>query len=84
MEISSETLALIFIIAFILLLIVGVVYAISSKNMRKGYKPINSVTFFGATAEFNTADKKAAVEHILDVQADKKMEEEESGDPDKK
>lgn len=44
----------------------------------------NSVTIFGATSQFQTLDQKAATEHVLDVQADKKMDEEESGDPDKK
>jgi hypothetical protein len=82
MEISGDLLALVFIIIFIILLIIGIIYAIATK--RTGSSSINSVTFYGATSEFLDADKKAAVEHVLDVQADKKMEEEESGDPDKK
>ena len=84
MEISGETLAQIFIVVFILLMVIGIVYAIASKKSRSGYKPVNSDTFFGATSLFQDAQQKAAVEHMLDVQADKKMDEEESGDPDKK
>lgn len=82
MEISSDLLALIFIIAFIILIVIGIIYAIATK--RTGGGSMNSVTFYGATAEFYNKDKKAAIEHVLDVQADKKMEEEESGDPDEK
>jgi hypothetical protein len=37
-----------------------------------------------ATSQFQTLDQKAATEHVLDVQAEKKMDEEESGDPKKK
>ena len=83
MELSSDTLAFIFIIAFVILVLVGIVYAIVSKNMRGGGN-INSVTFFGATSQFQTLDQKAATEHILDVQADKKMDEDESGEPEVK
>lgn len=83
MEFSSDTLALIFIIAFVILVLVGIVYAIVSKNMRGGGS-FNSVTIFGATSQFQTMDQKAATEHVLDVQSDKKMKEEESGDPEEK
>ena len=84
MELSGETLAQVFIIVFIVAIVIGTIYAIASKKSRSGYKPINSVTFFGATSQFQGAEQKAATEHVLEVQADKKMEEEESGDPDKK
>ena len=60
-------------------LLVGIIYAISSKNMRKG-GTTNSVTLFGATSQFQTLDQKAATEQILDEQAGKKMQEVESGD----
>lgn len=83
MELSSDTLALLFIVAFVILVLAGIVYAIASKKMRSGGS-FNSVTIFGATSQFQTLEQKAATEHILDVQADKKMDEEESGDPDKK
>ena len=83
MELNNDSLALIIIITLILLLLVGIVYAIASKRKGSG-TPINSVTFFGATSEFQDVDKKAAIEHMLEVQADKKMEEEETGEPEKK
>ena len=83
MEFSSVTLALIFIILFVILVLFGIVHAIFSKNKSRG-SSMNSVTFFGATSQFQTLDQKAATEHVLDVQSDKKMKEEESGDPDEK
>ena len=83
MEISNEDLALIIVIMIIIFLLGGIVYAIVSKRGGGG-SPINSVTFFGATSEFQDVDQKAAVEHMLDVQADKKLEEEETGEPEKK
>ncbi len=83
MTFSSDTLALIFIIAFVILVLGGIVYAIASKNMRKG-GATNSVTIFGATSQFQTLDQKAATEQILEEQAGKKMQEEETGDPENK
>jgi len=83
MDISSETLALIFVILFMVLVFIGIIYAIVSKNKGRS-SPINSVTFFGATSQFQGIEQKAAVEHVLEVQADKKMEEQESGEPDEK
>lgn len=79
MEISSDILALIFVILLMVVLIIGIIYSITSKNMRKGGSS-NSVTIFGATSQFQTLDQKAASEQILDEQAGKKMFEEESGD----
>jgi hypothetical protein len=83
MELSGDFLALIFIIVFLTLVIAGIIYAMVSKFKGRS-TPINSVTFFGATSQFHDVEQKAAVEHMLEVQSDKKMEEEESGDPDKK
>ncbi len=83
MEFTSDTLALIFVILFIVAILIGIIYAITSKNMRKG-GATNSVTIFGATSQFQTLDQKAATEQILDEQAGKRMQEEESGDKDKK
>lgn len=83
MELSGETLALIVIIAIMIFLFAGIVYAISSKNMRKR-NATHSVAIFGATSQFQNLEEKAATEHILEVQSNKKMKEEESGDPDSK
>lgn len=83
MEISGESLALIVIIAIMIFLLGGIVYAISSKNFRKG-NSTHSVAIFGATSQFQNLEEKAATEHILEVQSNKKMKEEESGDPDSK
>lgn len=56
MEISSDLIALLIIIVFIFLLIVGIIYSIVTK--RTGVSSINSVTFFGAAAEFYNEEKK--------------------------
>jgi uncharacterized membrane protein len=79
LELSSNTLALIFVILLVIVLLVGIIYAITSKNIRKG-GATNSVTIFGATSQFQTLDQKAATEQILDEQAGKKMQDQESGD----
>ena len=84
MELSNDDIALIIIIAIIVFLCAGIIYVIITKRGRKGYSPINSVTFFGATSEFQDVEKKAAIEHMLEVQGGKKMEEEETGEPEKK
>ncbi len=55
MEFTSDTLALIFVILFIVAILIGIIYAITSKNMRKG-GATNSVTIFGATSQFQTLD----------------------------
>ena len=83
MNVSAETWAFIFIILFILLVLVGIIHFIVSKIKGKS-KPINSVTFFGTTSQLQSTEQKAAIEHVLVVQADKKMKEQESGEPDKK
>ena len=83
MELSDETLALIIIITLVISLLAGIVYAISSKNMRRR-NSTHSVAIFGATSQFQNLEKKAATEHILNVQSNKKMKEEESGDPEEK
>jgi hypothetical protein len=79
LELSSNTLALIFVILLVVVLFVRIIYAITSKNIRKG-GATNSVTIFGATSQFQTLDQKAATEQILDEQAGKKMQDQESGD----
>ena len=81
MDVSGETLALIVIIVFIISLFIGIIYAITSKNFRKR-NSTHSVAIFGATSQFQSLEQKAATEHVLEVQANKKMKEEESGDPD--
>ena len=45
-----------------------------------GIKGSNATTVYGATAEFYTKDKKAAMETIIEQKAKKKMEEQENGE----
>ncbi|MCB9249794.1 MAG: hypothetical protein H6613_15220 [Ignavibacteriales bacterium] len=81
---DPDTFALVFIIVFVIILLIGIIYAIVSKNMRGGGgSSFNSVTFFGATSQFQNVEQKAAMEHILEEQAGKKMEEQETGEPKK-
>ena len=82
MNINNENLALSIVILIIIVLLIGIIYSIVSAKRRR-WRPMNSVTLFGATSEFQNIDQKAAVEHTLEVQADKKMEEEETGEPEK-
>jgi hypothetical protein len=80
---DPETFALIFVICFVLVIVITLVYFIAKPaSRRKG--SFNAVTFYGATADLLTKDKKEAIEHVLDVQAEKKMQEQESGEPDEK
>ncbi len=81
---SPDSLALIFVIVLIIVLIMGIIFAIASKKMRGGGGSINSVTIFGAISQFQTLEQKAAIEHVLEEQAGKKMAEEETGEPEEK
>lgn len=86
MEISNELLVQIIIWSLIILSILGTLIFIFNPKLRLKCRKIlpPSTTFFGATHEFRPHDERGAVEHINEVQADKKMEEEESGDLDEK
>ena len=86
MEISNELLVQIIIWAVIILSILGTFMFILNPKLRLKSRKIlpPSTTFFGATHEFRPNDERGAVEHINEVQADKKMEEEENGDPEEK
>lgn len=83
MELPAETLALLFVIGIVVLAFIGIIYAIVSKNFRKR-NSTHSIAVFGATSQFQNLEQKAATEHVLEVQSNKKMKEEESGDPDSK
>jgi len=80
---SPDTFGLIFVIVLVAAILISLIYFIAKpSSRRKGSFP--STAFYGATADLLNKDKKAAVEHVLDVQAEKKMKEQESGDPDEK
>ncbi|MBN1301497.1 MAG: hypothetical protein JW995_09815 [Melioribacteraceae bacterium] len=65
-------------VIFLVVMIVGIVYAI-----KKGFSS-NITTIYGATAELHNKDKKAAMEILVETKANKKMEEQENGEPEVK
>lgn len=78
MQISAEVLGILVVFGiFCLLIFLG--YIISSR-IRRGAKVMTTV-LYGATDEFLTRDRKKAIEMIVEKNADKKMEEQESGEP---
>lgn len=84
MELSQQFWADLIVWALVILLIVGVILLIFSPKFRRSGSSMHMTTFFGATSEFYNAEKKQAMEQIVEEQAGKKMEEQESGEPDKK
>jgi len=86
LELTDENLAAIIVWGIIVLAIVGVILFITNPKLRLWSKKIlpPTTTFFGATHEFQTLEKREAIEHMNEEQASKKMEEEESGEPEEK
>ena len=85
MEFSNEIIANILLWSVIILLVMGIILLISNSKFRLKSKKIlpPSTTIFGAVHEFQTLEKREAIEQINEQQAGKKMEEEESGEPKK-
>ena len=69
----------ILLIFIMLLLIIGGFIRTAFKLRRRGGSLLT--TMYGATDELYTKDQKNAIEHIVEATANKKMEEEESGEP---
>lgn len=74
---SSDTLTLIFTGVVLIAAIVGFV-AIALKS-RKNLGGLTHI-MYGATDEFYTADKKRAIEVVMEQNAGKKMQEHETGE----
>jgi len=77
---SILSILLILIIVFLFVLFVAVV----SSKLRKYDGSVSSTTLFGATDAFLDKDKRNAVEIVVEQKANKKFEEQTSGDKDKK
>lgn len=73
---NSDTLVLIF--AFILLVLAIIVFIRISMKVRKSGGSLMT-TMHGATYEFLNKDKREAIEQIVEVKANKKMEDEDFG-----
>ena len=74
----SDILTLIFTGVVLIVAIVGfIVIALKSRKSLGGLTHI----MYGATDEFYTADKKRAIEVVVEQKAGKKMEEQETGKP---
>jgi len=86
MDISNETLGIIIIWTIIILSCIGIIVFIINPKLRlisrKFIPP--TTAFFGTTHVFYEQEKREAIEHLNEVQADKKMEEDESGEPEEK
>ena len=65
----------------ILLVIIFAGIIIIARKRKFGFQ---STVLFGATHEFYDKDKKAAIEIMVEQKAGKKMEEQSSGEPEKK
>ena len=79
---SNTILTILF--TFLVLLIFITLVALASSKLRKYGGSVSSTTLFGATDAFLDKDKRNAVEIVVEQKANKKFEEQTSGDKDKK
>jgi hypothetical protein len=75
---SNDTLSLIIVVSILLLVII--VFIRIAVNLRK-YGGSQTTTMFASTYEFLNKDKREAVEEIVEMKANKKMEEEANDKP---
>jgi hypothetical protein len=72
---SNSTIALLIFIGVIALLLGGIIYAIREKNIYHS----GSFASMAAFHDMQTAEKQNAMETVIEMQAEKKWEEEKSG-----
>jgi predicted Holliday junction resolvase-like endonuclease len=75
---QNDTLSLL--VVFILLIAIIYVFIRIAINLRK-YGGSLTTTMFASTYEFLNEDKREAVEEVVEMKANKKLEEESSGKP---
>jgi hypothetical protein len=80
---SASTIALLLSIAVIVVLLAGIIFAIVNKD-EKRLQRSGSFASMAAFHDFQGKDKQNAVEIIIEKQAEKKWEEEESGEEESK
>jgi predicted Holliday junction resolvase-like endonuclease len=73
---SNSTIALLLFIGVIVFLLAGIIYAIRSKNTQCS----GSFASMAAFHDMQTAEKQNAMETVIEMQAEKKWEEQESGE----
>ncbi len=76
---TNATIAIIIFIAVIILLLAGIIAAIAYKD-KKSLQRSGSFASMTAFHDMQTKEKQKAVETIIEKKADKKWEEEESGE----
>jgi len=72
---ENSTIILLIFIGVIVFLLAGIIYAIRSKNTQHS----GSFASMAAFHDMQSAEKQRAMETVIEQQADKKWEEEESG-----
>ena len=73
---SNSTIALLLFIGVIVFLLAGIIYAIRSKNTQCS----GSFASMAAFHDMQSKEKQNAVETVIEMQAEKKWEEQESGE----
>jgi predicted membrane channel-forming protein YqfA (hemolysin III family) len=73
---SNSTIALLMFIGVIILLLGGIIYAIREKNIHRS----GSFASMAAFHDMQSGEKQKAIETVIEMQAEKKWEEEESGE----
>ncbi len=72
---SNSTIALLLFIGVIVFLLAGIIYAIREKNIQRS----GSFASMAAFHDMQSKEKQNAIETVIEMQAEKKWEEEESG-----
>ncbi|MGA3288523.1 MAG: hypothetical protein ABSD46_14005 [Bacteroidota bacterium] len=76
---SNSTIILLIFIAVIIFLLATIIYTIANKD-KKNLQRSGSFASMAAFHDMQTAEKQKAMETIIEQQAEKKWEEEESGE----
>jgi hypothetical protein len=76
MRMSNSTIALLLFIGIIVLLLAGIIYAIKQKNIYSS----GSFASMAALHDMGGKDEQNAIETVIEQQAGKKWEEQESGE----
>ena len=73
---SNSTIGLLLFIGVIVLLLAGIIYAIREKNVQRS----GSFASMAAFHDMQSKEKQNAIETVIEMQAEKKWEEQESGE----
>ncbi|MCB9209516.1 MAG: hypothetical protein H6612_02310 [Ignavibacteriales bacterium] len=86
MELTPDQWAAVLVWGIIILSVAGIILYISNPNLRLKSKKIlpPTTTIYGATHEFQPLERREAIEHLNEEQSGKKMQEDETGEPEEK